>query len=252
MQDFEDSTTLWRISEFERMRMQSGASGFQHLAGPTVLSSTLLADLNRIDHDTSSLDPLELIAACVRHREAVLVYLQHEGLVWPVTLFPQQMLYHSPRPIELATAEGLANLRQMGIEPAGLRPPGDFATERIGRADHYHPLVPLLWALATLGPRRTLLREIGGTAAYRLLPDRLPEGLVAGGALGSAIDKMRQHSVSLKAIASWPGMNVERASRLINGLYLFSALIVTRSTGAAREQPASDRRGLLDFFRPRR
>jgi hypothetical protein len=84
MRDFEDST-LWRISAFERMRLQTGSSGFQRLEGPSVLSSTLLADLQREERDTAQLDVLELVAACMRHREPALIYLQHDGLVWPVT-----------------------------------------------------------------------------------------------------------------------------------------------------------------------
>lgn len=253
MRDFEDST-LWRISAFERMRQQTGSSGFQRLDGPSVLSSTLLADLQRDDRDTAQLDALELVAACMRHREPALIYLQHAGLVWPVTLFPDRMLYHSSRDVTQATDAALADLRQIGVEPPGVRPPGHLKSDRVGHAHHYHELAPLLWAMAMRGPRGQLLREIGGTAAYRLLPGNLPDGLVAGGANGSALDRLRAASAPLREIATWPGMSLERASRLLNALYLFSALLVTRGTRAAREQPNGEvrSRGLLDFFRPRR
>src|SRR4051794_3147831 len=102
MRDFEDST-LWRISAFERARRETGSSGFSRLAGPTVLSTTLLADLRRLDADPGSHDPLEVIAACVRHREAALLCLQHDGLVWPVTVFPTEQIYHSPRDMAQAS-----------------------------------------------------------------------------------------------------------------------------------------------------
>jgi len=38
----------------------------------------------------------------------------------------------------------------------------------------------------------------------------------------------------LRKIAGWPGMSVERASRLLNALYLTSNLIVSRAHHTAR------------------
>jgi hypothetical protein len=42
VRDFEDST-LWRVSAFERIRRETGSSGFMRLSGPTLLPTTLLA-----------------------------------------------------------------------------------------------------------------------------------------------------------------------------------------------------------------
>jgi hypothetical protein len=250
MRDFEDST-LWRVSAFERMRLDTGTSGFQRLDQRSVLSSTLLADLRRFDTDVGSLDVLELVAACMRNREPALLYLQHEGLVWPLTIFPDDMLYHSPRDFDAASPQGLLDLRHLGMEPPGVRPPGHYLSDRVTRADHYRPLAPLRWQLAIRGPRRVLLREIGGTAAYRLLPGRLPDDLEIGGALRSALERMRVKSVSLRDMAGWPGLTLERGSRLLNALYLFSSVLVTRGTSAAREEPTADR-SRFSFFKPRR
>src|SRR5258706_10657025 len=116
MRDFEDST-LWRISAFERIRQQTGSSGFMRLTGPTLLPTTLLADLRRLDADPESADVMEVIAACLRHRESALLCLEHEGLVWPVTLFPEEGLHHSPRDLLKASVTGLANLRLVTARP---------------------------------------------------------------------------------------------------------------------------------------
>src|SRR5436190_12125661 len=59
VRDFEDST-LWRVSEFERLRQQTGSSGFVRLNGPTVLPTTLLADLRRLDAGPASGDMPEV------------------------------------------------------------------------------------------------------------------------------------------------------------------------------------------------
>jgi hypothetical protein len=232
VRDFEDST-LWRISAFERIRQQTGSSGFMRLAGPTLLPTTLLADLRRLDADPHSGDVLEVIAACVRHREAALLCLQHEELVWPVTLFPNEGVYHSPRDMREASVDGLANLRLVTAEPPGVRPPGHWMHERVAQAEHYHALSPLLWSFALNGPRRRLLADIGGPANYRMVSDAEGERPSAPGALGSAIERMQQESVSLREIARWPGMSSERASRLLNGLYLSNNLMVTRTRAAS-------------------
>ena len=238
MRDFEDST-LWRISAFERVRAETGTSGYARLDGPTMLPSTLLRDLDRIEVDPLSNDVVEVIAACIRHREPALMYLQHEGMVWPVTLFPSQMLYHSPR--ELVASPALSDLTLNGIEPPGVRPPGHWMHERVTDDAHYRPLAPLLWAVALHGPRSMLLKEIGGTAAYRAVPQPLSEALAAPGAVGSAVERLRHESVALRTMARWPGMSVERASRVLNALYLGSSLLVTRTHPAARSEPDTSR-----------
>lgn len=236
MRDFTDST-LWRISAFERVQQATGTSGFMRMGGPTVLPSTLVSDLYLLDQDPRGRDVLEVMAASLRHREPLLLCLQHEELVWPVTLFPRQMLYHSPRDLLQASIAGLAQLRVLTTEPPGVKPPGHWMHERVADADDYRALIPLLWTVALQGPRSTLLAEIGGTAAYRVIPCPDGERPPAPGALGPALERLRRESASLREIATWPGMSVERASRLLNALYLASSLMITRSHPAARAQP---------------
>jgi len=232
MRDFEDST-LWRISAFERVLKETGTSGFARLDGSSVLPTTLLADLRRLEDESTIGDVLEIVAACVRHREAALLYLKHEDLVWPVTLFPNDALYHSPRDLALASVAGLAHLEVIGCEPPGVRPPGHWMQERVVQAEHYRPLTPLLWSLALNGPRKELLAEIGGQAVYRVTTHQ-SERPSAPGAMGSAAERLRRESASLREISTWPGLSLERASRLLNALYLASSLMILRSHPAAR------------------
>ena len=236
MRDFEEST-LWRVSGFERARSLTGTSGFARLDGPTVLPTTLLADLRRLDAGGGSRDVLEVAAACMRHREPALLCLQVDGLVWPLTLFPAQMLVHSPRDIAQATPAALGSASLLSAEAPGVRPPGHWLQERVAHAEHYRPLLPLLWSLALNGPRGELLAEIAGTAAYRAVKNPALDGLALSGALAPAAERLRRETVSLRSVAGWPGMSVERASRLLNGLYLASALLATRAHPAARPPP---------------
>jgi hypothetical protein len=236
VRDFEDST-LWRVSEFERAQQRTGGSGFARLDQRTVLGTTLLGDLRRLDVDGLSDDVLEVAAACMRHREPALLLLRYDELVWPVTLFPAHGLYHSPRDLALARPAALARMSLMRTEAPGVRPPGHWMHERIAQAAHYRPIQPLLWRLAIDGPRAQLLAEIAGTTAYRALRSPAELGLNLGGALGPAAERLRRETVSLRRISRWPGMSVERACRLLNGLYLGAALLATRAHPAARPAP---------------
>ena len=244
MRDFDDST-LWEVSAFEKVRWETGSSGFQRLeGGPTLLSATLVADLRRLEERQLEADPLEIIAACMRNRENVLMCLEYEKLVWPITLFPQQMLYHSPRDlIAMAGPNRLTGMRVLMTEPPGVRPPGYWLNSApSGTTECYRPLVPLLWAIALKGPRGALLSEIGGRAAYRLVVNSAQDRPAAPGALGLAATRLRQATVALKDIAGWPGMDLERASRLLNALYLTGNLLVSRTHPAARDEPRPGRR----------
>ena len=246
MRDFE-SSTLWRVSEFERARERTGGSAFARLERDTVLPSTLLTDLTRLEQVGASSEVLEVVAACMRHREPALLCLQCEGLVWPVTLFPGQVVYHSPRNMTQMLPAAFARVTLLSVEPPGVRPPGHWMQERVAHVDHYRPLQPLLWQIALDGPRSALLAEIAGPAAYRALKNPDEEGMVLGGAMRSAALRLRRESVPLREIAGWPGMSTERASRLLNALYLGSALLASRSHPAAR----TGLRALLSGQKPR-
>jgi hypothetical protein len=234
---------LWRISEFNHLRSTAAASpaGLQR---QTQLSTTLRAELRVLDRRREAADALEVVAACVRLREPALIYLQCDSVVWPVTLFPVHALYHSPRSLALASQRELRMLRTIEIEAPGVRPPGHWMHERVTATESYHPLAPALWLLALQGPRTTLLHEIAGTAAYRALRRRGGQERATPGALGPAVDRLHKEPASLKSIAAWPGMSVERASRLLNALYLSANLIVSRAHHAARP-------GALQWLRSR-
>jgi hypothetical protein len=236
---------LWSISAFDALRNTPGTGAHAGLQRQTLIASTLQAELRTLERRKASSDALEVIAACVRLRESALVYLQCEGSVWPITLFPEQMTYHSPRSLLHGTPGEISSLTTLDVDPPGVRPPGHWMHERIARADAYHQLTPVLWLLALQGPRVDLLHEIGGTAAYRALRIPAAPDLPTPGALGPAIQRLRTESAPLRKIAGWPGMSLERASRMLNALYLTSNLIVSRAHHSA--QP-----GMLNWLFGRR
>jgi hypothetical protein len=235
MPDFDDST-LWRISAYERIRRERGSSVFAALGEATILPTTMVADLRRLESHHEGSDVLEVLAACLRHRQSALICMQYHEYVWPITVFPTEGVYHSPRDVAAASPEGMAHAKVVSCEPAGVRPPGHWMHDRVARADQYHQLKSLLWTMALIGPRDTLLNEIGGHAAYRstLATESRP---ATPGALGPVADRLRRETASLREIARWPGMSTERASRLLNALYLASGLMVMRTHPSARGEP---------------
>jgi hypothetical protein len=247
MRDFEDST-LWRISAYERMRAETGDSGFARLDTATVLPSTLAAELSQLQQRQRDGDVLDVVAACVRRHESALILLRLHGLVWPLTLFPQNGLYHLPRPIISEIQSGNADLHVIGVEPAGLRPPGHLMHERIGEYEKYWPLSPLLWALAMHVPHVKLLDELGGRAAFRLTADYSPDEVSLSGALGPALRRLRTEITAVNDIARWPGMDRERAIRMLNGVYLQGGLMVLRAHHAARDSATNGER-IRGWFR---
>ncbi len=221
--------------------MTAGNPGLERL---TIVSSTLMAELAALEKRREADDALEVLSVCMRLREPALVYLQFAELVWPVTLFPAEGAYHAPQPLSEAPERSLARVTVMAVEPPVARAPGPSALSP-GADDGYFQLAPALWRLALFGPRAQLLGEIGGTVSYRMLRDPRADGLSLPGALGPAAERLRRQSAPLKQIASWPGMSVERAARLINALYLDANLLVSRSAPSARAEP---RRGLFGWL----
>jgi hypothetical protein len=241
VRDFDDST-LWRISAYERMRAETGDSGFARLNAGSVLPTTLSAELSQLQRARTSGDALEVVAACIRQQESALILLRHRDLVWPLTLFPRHNLYHLPRSIIESLEQGGRDLEVIAVEPPGLRPPGHAMLERVAEGPGVRRLAPLLWALALHAPRETLFDDIGGRAAYRLVSDFTPEDQALAGALGPALKRLRVEIASLADIAGWPGMNRGRAARLLNGVYLQGGLMVLRTHVAARDSASgSDR-----------
>jgi len=193
------------------------------------LSPSLQADLQRADQHGGLSETVEVFAACVRHSTRVTIYLQCAGRVLPLTVFPQERLVHCPMDLDDFVSRHLAQARVMHLEPAVLRAPGDIERDLVGESRLYHPLTPLLWELAMRGPRRELLPEIGGPAVYRVSPSLDLSSVPLSGALKPGIERLRRKAMPLAAIATWPGFDRERASRLLNALYLQAALIISRS-----------------------
>jgi hypothetical protein len=193
------------------------------------LSPSLQADLMRFGPDGSASEVVEVIAACVRHAKHVTIYLHCGGSVVPLTVFAQERLVHCPLPMDELIGKHLPDLRVMHVEPAILRPPGDAEEALVGAGHLHHPLAPLLWEMAMRGVRRELLPEIAGPAVYRVAPGLDLSALPASGVLLATVQRLARRSATLRELADWPGMARERAIRLLNALYLQSALIVSRS-----------------------
>ena len=201
------------------------------------LSPSLLADLLRFEKGRDPIDVLEVMAAAMRHARRLTVHLQFDERVIPLTLFPQEGLVHCPVNLCEWPAGALQPLRVMHVEPAILRPPGDPERALVGERDLHHALAPLLWALALQGTRSELLTEIAGPAVYRVAPGLDISALPGNATLRAAVNRLRRQTSPLRELAEWPGLDRDRAARLLNALYLQAGLMISRSHPDAVSEP---------------
>jgi hypothetical protein len=221
---------LMRVSAFQRylddlVRVGSVDGTSTRL---TSLSPSLMQDLERFERNGRQSELLDVLAACLRHAYPLTVNLQWIDRVVPLTLFPAERLVHCPVAMPQFLTGRLDDLQVMQVEPAMLRAPGHRDASLVGEAQMYSPLAPLLWEMALRGARDRLLPEIDGTAAYRVAPGVSLRGLEMGSTLGVAVDRLRRRTCNLREMALWPGLDRDRAMRLLNALYLQGGLIVSR------------------------
>ena len=228
------------------------------MSGHTALSSlspSLLQDLQRFDLGQPQRELLEVLAAALRHTQALAIDLAWGGSALTLTVFPKQRRLHCPLPLADWASRDLGALQVRRVRPALPRataadPPPlpdapaaapiasdtpdtpDIQIASSGRADT-SPLGPLLWLVALLGSRAALLPELDGSAAYRVAPGLSLAGLEVPDAMATCIARLRRQTCNLGEIAGWSGVGRERATRLLNALYLQSGLIVSRSHPAA-------------------
>lgn len=224
---------LLKASTYQRyldtLKTGLGSRSAGSLTPEAEFSPSLLADLPRCEQPGGGYEVVEVVAACVRHSTRLTIHLQCSEWVLPLTIFPRERLAHCPIGLNELAERHLSMARVMHLEPAVLRPPGDPLHGLIGDRHLYHLLAPLLWELALRGPRPGLLPEIAGPAVYRVAPSLELDELAVTGVLKAAIARLRLQSIPLNGIAAWPAFDRERASRLLNALYLQAGLIVSRS-----------------------
>ncbi len=229
-------TVLPRVSDFQRRLRETAALGEGGDAGSpgnastlqSSLDASLLQDLQRFEgplRGGQGPEVLEVMAAAVRHGRALQVLLEHEGLVLPLTVRPQQRTVQAPLALEQWGLLRWAGLKVLQVEPA---PPPVPAADL-----HDAPLGLVLWALALHGSRSELLPEIAGPVAYRIAPATELGSLDFAGALAPAIVRLQRQTTTLAELSRCAGFDRERAMRLLNGLYLQAGLMITRTHPAA-------------------
>ena len=230
---------LMRVSDFQRYLedLEAAASRIGR-EGPITkprwgsIGASMMADL-RGGRKSDEAEPLEVLAACVRHGKRVTLHLQCDAFAIPLTVFPTELLLHCPEDLLEFLYTHLSSVRVLMVEPAMLRPPAPDEQAVSGEVRLHHALGPVLWKLAMRGLRTTLLPEIAGPAAFRITPGLDVTGLALTTAEAAAVHRLRRESATVRAIADWAGFDRLRAACLLNALYLQSGLIVSRSHPSA-------------------
>ena len=212
---------------------ENAGSGITDLSS---LSPSLLQDLLRFDQHGTQHELLEVLAACIRHTQALAIRVGFDHQELTLSVFPRHRLVHCPLAIDAFLSADLSQLQVLQVQPATLRAPGDPELARIGNPAAYTALGPVLWTVALLGSRSELLPELAGQAAYRVAPGLNLGGLPVSVAMGQCITRLRRQTCNLRDIAEWQTIGRVRAARLLNALYLQSGLIVSRTHPAATNE----------------
>jgi hypothetical protein len=199
------------------------------------LSPSLVDDLRRFEHDGIRTELIEVVAASLRHGTNMLVHLGYGSHELPLTLFPAKRLMHCPLLLPQLLSLRLTDLFVLGVEPAEHAAPelDDGNTSPWSPPSQVASMDLLSWDLAMRGARSELLPEISPQAAFRIPPGVSLQGFDIDGAMTAALHRLKRRASNLKDLSSWAGFDRERAMRLLNGLYLQSALMATRTHPAA-------------------
>lgn len=210
---------------------------------PTTLSPSVLSDLSRFANDLDSADPLPVVAASLRHMKSLVLHLRHSLGELPLHIFPREQRFGCAVDLLSLPPGEIRRFYLTRVEPWDdfWHGSGSNAPKRI------HPLRPLLWMLALNGPRESLLPEISGPVRYRLGPGVSLHQLPLEESVRCLLWAMREVASSFDELIRGSGLEPCALSRLLNALYLQSALIVTSATLAAkRDRPLPRRSWFLN------
>ncbi|MBA4177664.1 MAG: hypothetical protein C0505_14080 [Leptothrix sp. (in: Bacteria)] len=218
-----------RVGDRLRDMVRRGSRGNAE-AGSTrleALNPSLLQDLQRFasHYDPGAgLDLLEVLAAALRHNTALQLHLQDDERLVTLNVMPARRLLRWARAMPPWLGLHLTELRVLRVAPWPTH-----VAEAPAEDERDFDFGPMLWELALHGARGALLPEIEGPATYRVTPGAQLEMLAPGSPLAAAVQRLQGTTTALREVARWPGFDGDRAVRLLNALYLQSALIVTRS-----------------------
>ena len=210
-----------------------------HPAVNTALSSlspSLLQDLQRFHPSSPQRELLEVLAACIRHTQALALDLDGPHGRFTLSVFPLDSMMHCALALDELLDGGLADLQVLQVRPASLQPPAQALLQALNGQPGYLPLRPMLWLTALYGNRESLLPELAGKAAYRVSPSLVLDGLDVPGAMAACITQLRRQTSNLAEVARWQDIGAARAMRLLNALYLQAGLIISRSHPAATNE----------------
>jgi hypothetical protein len=225
---------LARVSVFLRQLNESHPRVQGHAAHLAALPPSLAGDLKRFDRNGIQTELIEVVAAAMRHGRALLIQVEYGRRVLPLTIYPDRRLVHAPLPLRKLLKLRLTDFFVLRVAPALTKAPSldDPAISAEERA-LYAPLGVLAWELAMRGARAELLPEIPVHAAFRIPPGVSIRGIEPSGTIAAALHRLKREATNLKEMSGWAGFDRERAMRLLNGLYLQSALMATRTHPAA-------------------
>ncbi len=196
----------------------------------STLSGTLQDDVARFLATPDPSDLLPVLAASIRHSKSLALHLTlADGTMRLVTL-PRMQAYACDRDLHAFFGPSMTTLRLQRIDE-GTHAAIDVTGFQRGM------LSDLVWQVALFGSRHQLLPEIEGPMAYRITGRAFREAPVLPG-IAEVMKRLSGAPARLDELTPW-GAPADLAPRVLNALYLRSALIVTRACAPRPRNPGS-------------
>jgi hypothetical protein len=196
-------------------------TGEASLGARSTLSGSLQRDVARFLATPANGELLPVLAACVRHSRPITTILAHGECEVCLTLDPRMQMFACD--LDLLALEE-AQFRALSLQCVD----DAIDLDALARSARAGRLAKLLWRVAMEGNRDDILPEIGGPATYRI-SGGFRRGLVSlPQSLETVVTRLNGPPASLAELQQIAG-NGPLIQRLLNALYLDSALIVTRA-----------------------
>jgi hypothetical protein len=186
----------------------------------STLSGALQADVARFLQAADATNALPVLAASLRHSRAVALHLAYGSQQIRIVTLPRMHAYASDLDLHALTESQFREFRLCRVDE-GSQSNLDVSSYRRGM------LGDLVWRMALHGPHHRLQPEIAGPLAYRSVGRARYEGSTFPGVDG-VVRLLSGAPATLGDLARSSG-NAELTRRVLNALYLRSALIVTRA-----------------------
>ena len=219
-----DRQTQTTIVEFTTVPLEDESTlpeGEPSAGARSTLSGSMQSDVARFLGSPGTTELLPVMAASVRHLQPITMILSQGHREWRLSIDPRAQTYRSEFDVLALEHRAFRNLCLRRVDEGG-------AVTAPHRTIVEGQLSDLLWRAAMVGNRDKILPEISGRVRYRTAGTFRPGSDPIAPTLVPVLARLSRSPATLAELQRIAADKLA-PQRLLNSLYLQSALIVTRA-----------------------